>query len=94
MILERVGHLALVQHGKRLYAVRERALTKYREDMTEADADEWCSKYEPERIPAQWAKAVNYADTPAPTYCTQNGGECWTCSLASLGRDCQGQRIE
>ena len=28
-----------------------------------------------------------------PDYCTQNDGECSTCSLANYGRDCRNRRI-
>jgi len=28
-----------------------------------------------------------------PDYCTQNNGQCWTCSLANYGRDCRNKSI-
>ncbi|MFA4974621.1 MAG: hypothetical protein WC683_18605 [bacterium] len=33
----------------------------------------------------------DYAEAPA--YCTQNGGDCATCSLVSYGRDCMNNSI-
>ena len=29
----------------------------------------------------------------APSYCTQNKGDCRTCSLSNYGRDCQNRSI-
>jgi len=29
-----------------------------------------------------------------PEYCTQNGGDCQTCSLVNYGRDCMNNPVE
>ena len=31
---------------------------------------------------------------PVPSYCTQNGGDCSTCSLVNYGRDCRNERVK
>lgn len=30
----------------------------------------------------------------APIYCTQNGGDCESCSLSNYGRDCMNNKIQ
>ncbi|MDA3940644.1 MAG: hypothetical protein PF693_15265 [Spirochaetia bacterium] len=50
------------------------------------------SKYlnRPETLGLSTFKAI----TKKPDYCTQNEGDCQTCSLVNYGRDCQNNPIE
>ena len=38
-------------------------------------------------------RGQGYRDGYIPEYCTQNDGECWTCSLMSYGLDCQNNTV-
>jgi len=39
------------------------------------------------------ARGQGYRDGFVPEYCTQNNGECQSCSLVNYGRDCQNEVV-
>ena len=41
--------------------------------------------------PARAERGEGYRDGYVPDYCTQNGGDCRTCSLVNYGRDCRNE---
>ncbi len=81
-------------------------MTRYTHKETGAtDTREgWLSSYDPQELAARGLNAEQAFKedeghtlieilTP-PVYCTQNEGNCLTCSLVSYGRDCMNNRVK